>query len=171
MVVPGLAVAMLCFAQAPAPAGKPAPTPAPEALLSVDLRDAPVADVLRLVAELTGQQLVLDGGVTCRLTLRLSGVRWETALEHSLKACGLASDMDEGVLRVAPAQRLIDERRQERALQDAQRRARPAGPIRVPLSYARAEELAPLLEKLLGPGCEVAWDKRTNTLLVVSHPR
>jgi type IV pilus assembly protein PilQ len=164
-------VVLLCLAQAPVPAASPASTSAPEALLSVDLRDAPVADVLRLVAELTGQQLVLDGGVTCRLTLRLSGVRWETALEHSLRACGLASDMDEGVLRVAPAQRLLEERRQQRALQDAQRRASPAGPIRVPLSYARAEELAPLLQKLLGPGCEVAWDRRTNTLFVVGRPQ
>jgi type IV pilus assembly protein PilQ len=130
-----------------------------------------VADVLRLIAELTGQQLVLDGGVSCRLTLRLSGVRWQTALEHSLKACGLGSEMEEGVLRVAPAQRLIEEQERQRALLDAQARARPSRPISLPLSYARAEELAPLLQKLLGPDSEVAWDKRTNTLFVVAHPR
>lgn len=169
-MVPALAVLVLSSAVAQAPAQPATPAPAGEARLSLDLSDAPVADLLRLIAELTGQQLVLDGDTSCRLTLRLSEVRWQTALEHSLRACGLASELDGGILRVAPIQRLIEEQRQRRALEDAQAQARdrPTGPVSLQLSYARAEELAPVLQKLLGPGTEVTWDKRTNTLFIVS---
>jgi Bacterial type II/III secretion system short domain len=35
------------------------------------------------------------------------------------------------------------------------------------LSYARAQEVAPLLEKILSPGGRATYDSRTNTLVVV----
>jgi hypothetical protein len=35
------------------------------------------------------------------------------------------------------------------------------------LSYARAQAMAPLLDRILAPGGRVSYDERTNTLLVV----
>jgi type II secretory pathway component GspD/PulD (secretin) len=34
------------------------------------------------------------------------------------------------------------------------------------LSYARAEKIAPLLERMLPPQARITYDTRTNTLLV-----
>jgi len=48
------------------------------------------------------------------------------------------------------------------------------GPLRTTyrrLSYARARDLAPLLQKSLSPRGEIAFDERTNTLIITDVAR
>jgi len=138
-----------------------------EARVSLDVRDADVQDLARLFADLAPFQLVMDPGVSCRITLKMHAVRWDTAFRAVLRSCGLAHEEQEGVLRVATAARLADEARAERMLLDAQREARPRSVMSLRLSYARAAEMAPLVRKLLSPQGDVIYDVRTNTLIVV----
>ena len=138
-----------------------------EARLSLDLKDAAVVDVVQLLAEAGGWQVVFDPGLTCRLTLKLHEARWLAALEAVLRACGLGSEEEGGVLRVAPLSRLREEMAARQKLED-QRRRRPSGKLQLfRLSYARAEKMAPLLERFLSPDGQVVYDSRTNTLIVV----
>jgi type IV pilus assembly protein PilQ len=137
-----------------------------EASVSLDVKDAPVIDVVRVLAEAGGLQVVFDAGIDCRLTLKLNGVRWLTALETTLGACSLGREEEAGVLRVAPLSRLREETAARRRLED-ERRQRTSGRLALfRLSYARAQEMAPLLERLLPSGGRVSYDARTNTLIV-----
>jgi type II secretory pathway component HofQ len=141
-----------------------------EARVSLDAKDAPVQDVVALLAELGGFQAVFDPDTQCTLTLKLHEARWQTALKTTLRACGLGQEEEAGVLRVAKASRLAEESAARRRL-DEERAA--SGPDRLALfrlSYARAESLAPLLKSRLPPRSSVTWDSRTNTLIVVSRP-
>ena len=141
-----------------------------EARVSLDAKDAPVQDVVALLAELGDFQVVFDPDTQCRLTLKLHEARWQTVLQTTLRACGLGQEEAAGVLRVAKASRLAEEAAARRRL-DEERAA--GGPDRLALfrlSYARAESLAPLLKSRLPPGSAVTWDSRTNTLIVVSRP-
>jgi type IV pilus assembly protein PilQ len=139
----------------------------PEARVSLDLKDAPVVDIVRLLADVAGFQAVLDSGITCKLTLKLTEVRWPVALDMALRSCGLGRDEEGGVLRIAPVERLRQQAADQRRL--AEERAK-GGPLRAStfrLSYARAEQMAPLLKRWLSPRGEVVFDARTNTLIIL----
>jgi type IV pilus assembly protein PilQ len=140
---------------------------AEEAKVSIDVRDAAVVDVIRVLAEVGSFQTVVDPGVHCSLTLKLNGVRWVTALDLSLRACGLAREEEGGIVRIATPARLIEESADRRKLDEDRAAARPKDLRLVRLSYARAESLAPLLKRLLSPHGDVTYDARTNTLLIV----
>jgi type II secretory pathway component HofQ len=88
------------------------------------------------------------------------------ALETTLKACRLGRVEEGGILRVAPAERLVEELQLERRLEQEREQSKPRRLTLVPLSYARAEEMAPLLQRMLGGRAEVTFDRRTNTLLI-----
>lgn len=140
-----------------------------EARLTLDFKDVSATDLVVLLADAGGRQSVVDGDVHCRLTVKLSGVRWHTAFEHVLRSCALGAEEDGPILRVAPLARLSEEARQRRTLDEERALSQPRSLSLVRLSYARAEELAPILKQALPPGSDVTYDKRTNTLFVTSR--
>jgi type IV pilus assembly protein PilQ len=151
-------------------AAVPADRSPDEALISLDMKDAAIADVVRLMAEIGAFQVVVDPGVSCSLTLKLKDVRWETALDVALRSCGLAREEENGIVRVAPAQRLLAEHQTRRQLEEARRLNQPTRTTLHRLSYAKAQELAPIIQKFLSPRGEVIVDVRTNTLLITDVP-
>lgn len=134
--------------------------------ISIDVKDANVVDVARLLADVGGFQLVADSGVSCTLTLALKDVQWPTVLDLALRSCGLADERAGDVVRIAPAARLLAEAAERRQLDELRQRNRPLRTeVRRP-SYAKAADLAPLLRKYLSPRGSVEFDARTNTLFV-----
>lgn len=142
------------------------PAPADETRISIDLKQVDIVDVVRLLAEVGGFQVVLDPGISCRPTLKLHEVPWPSVLDVALRTCGLAYEEDNGILRVAPAARLMAEHSERRKLAEEQKLNRPLRTTVHRLSYARAEQMAPLIKKFLSPRGEVVVDARTNTLII-----
>ena len=132
----------------PARAASAAPA---EARISVDFKDADIVDVVRLLSEVGQFQVVVDPGISCKLTLKLKEVPWDTTLDIALRVCGLGSEDDNGIVRVAPVAKLTAEHQARRQLAEAQKLNRPLRTVRYTLSYARAAELAPLIKKFLSP--------------------
>jgi type IV pilus assembly protein PilQ len=152
---------------AAAPAAR-AETAAPEeARISLDVKDADLVDIVRVLADVAAFQVVFDPGINCRLTLKLREVRWSAALDASLKSCGLAQEEEGGIVRIAPASRLAAEADDERRLKEARSSSREPHVATFRLSYARAQEMAPLVKRLLSPRGDVVYDTRTNTLIVI----
>lgn len=163
---------LLCIAVAsPALAADAPPAPArsvsaAEARISVDFKDADIVDIIRLMSEVGNFQVVVDPGVSCKLTLKLKEVPWDTTLEMALRVCGLGSESENGIVRVAPVAKLTAEHEARRKLAEEQKLNRPLRTVRYTLSYARAAELAPLIKKFLSPRGDVVFDARTNTLII-----
>lgn len=137
-----------------------------EAKISIDVKDSDVVDIVRLLAEVGDFQVVVDPGINCKLTMALKQVRWVTALDLALKSCGLAREEDGGVVRIGTAARLTQELVERRKL--AEERAL-GGPLRlrtIRLSYARAADVAPIVQRFLSPRGSVFFDARTNTLFI-----
>jgi len=141
--------------------------PDAEARVSLDLKDAPVANVISLLGEAGGFQTVVDPDVSCTLTLKLREARWPQAFEASLKACRLGHEGLGAVVRIAPVQRLADESAARRRLDEARLPNREPAISLFRLSYARAAEIAPLLKRYLSARAVVTYDTRSNTLIVV----
>lgn len=158
---------LLAVALALGSAPRSAPGPGEsEALVSLDVKEAPVIETVQALAEAGGFQVVFDAGISCRLTMKLPGARWRAVLEMALSACALGYEEEGDILRVAPVARLQQEAAAHRRLAE-EREVKPKGRLAsFRLSYARAQEVAPLLQQILSPAGRVSYDSRTNTLLV-----
>ena len=143
----------------------PLPPAAPEARISLDVKDGPLVDIVSALAEVGRFQVVFDPAPPCPLTLKLREVRWRIALEEALRACRRAVEEEGGVLRIAPLERLKAEGRRKLAEEQARSGAHTVSAFR--LSYARAAEMAQVVKKLLSPRADVVYDPRTNTLIIV----
>jgi type IV pilus assembly protein PilQ len=150
----------------PPAVASPAPSSS-EARVSLDFKDVDIVDVVRILAEVGSFQVVVDPGVSCKLTLKLNEVRWVQALDVALKSCGLAREEDGGIMRVGTAARLLADQKAQRDLAEAQALNRPLKTRSYRLSYARAAEVAPIIQKtLLSSRGSVYFDARTNTLFI-----
>jgi type II secretory pathway component HofQ len=140
--------------------------PATERPLSLEMRDASVVDVLLLLAEHAGLNLVVDEEVGGTITLRLRNVRWEQAFSTVLRDRGLGYEREGNVLRVASQEKLLREARR-RAEREREPDPEAAPRIRIiPVSHARASELAAHVQAIVGDEARVTYDARTNVLIV-----
>ena len=84
------------------PATTPTPTPQYNGeIISLDLRDYDVKDFFRLMSEISGLNVVLDPNVAGTVTLKLTDVPWDQALDVILKNYQLGGQLQGNVLRIA----------------------------------------------------------------------
>lgn len=75
-------------------------------LISINFQDIPVRNVLQLIADYNGFNLVVSDSVTGNVTLRLDGVPWQQVLDIILQVKGLDKRVDGNVVLVAPKEEL-----------------------------------------------------------------
>lgn len=163
----GLEIA--CRAPAPAEEAEPAAGPSAEAAdprVTLDFRDADLRDVLRVLSEVSGLDFVLQPGVAGRVSLRLSEIPWEQALELVLRSQRLGHVLEDGVLRVGPAAELAGEFEERRRQREARELAGDLMTFSRSLAYVRPEEVKELLESRLSARGSLIADQRTGTILV-----
>ena len=141
--------------------------------LTLNFQDIEVRAVLQLLAETSGLNLVVSDSVTGNVTLRLENVPWDQALDIILATKGLDMRQVGNVMLVAPAPEIAARERQEL---EAKKDIQELAPLRsefLQVNYAKASDLANLLQGAGGAGGTllsergtVSIDDRTNTLLV-----
>jgi type IV pilus assembly protein PilQ len=167
-----------------APAG-PAPAPSPAGPLtiggqqktytghpiSLDFTGGDLRTVLRLFAEVSGLNMIIDPDVQGSVDIVLTDVPWDQALEVILRGNQLDCTVDGTIVRIAKLDTL---RREQDAKQALAKASAEAGTLVVrtfPLSYARAAQAAPLVRKAaLSQRGDVQIDERTNTLIITDLP-
>jgi len=139
--------------------------------VSLDFQQADLRAVLRVFAEISGLNIVIDPAVRGTVDVALRDVPWDQALDIILRANKLGYIVDGTVVRIAPLSTLADEETQRRKLAEEQALAGDLKVLTRSLSYARAEDLQPLLTKsVLSKRGTVQVDPRTNTLIVTDLP-
>jgi len=135
-------------------------------LISLDLQDTDIDNALRIIAEVSNLNIIASDDVSGKVTLRLIDVPWDQALDVILKTNGLDQVTEGNVIRIAP----VDKLRQEReALKEAKRAAEDLEDLTVQyirVSYARVGELKEQVEAVLSERGTVTTDERTNQLIV-----
>ena len=138
--------------------------------ISLDFQDVPVRQVLQIIAQVNGFNLVTTDTVTGNVTISLSGVPWDQALDMILKIKGLDKRLEGNILLIAPTEELTA--RETQQLQSKQQVAElaPLVSTNVQINYAKAQDIATILKgtenSILTPRGSVAVDERTNTLLL-----
>jgi type IV pilus assembly protein PilQ len=139
--------------------------------ISISFRDADLKDVFRLFHEISGLNIVLDPGVAGKITIILDNVPWDQALDIILKNNGLDKVYEDNLIRIATTQRLAQEAAARKALIEAQElEVEPVTFTRV-LSYAKADQVLPVIKKVLSKRGDVVHDARTNSLIISDVPQ
>lgn len=135
-------------------------------LISLDLQDADIDSALRIIAEVSNLNIVAGDGVVGKVTLKLVDVPWDQALEVILKSHGLDKVLEGNVLRVAPVDKLRTERESFKQAKVAEEELEPLSVKYIRVSYAKAAEIKSLVETVLSERGTVAFDERSNQLVV-----
>ena len=134
--------------------------------ISLDFQQADLIDVLRLIAEVSGMNIITSQEVTGKVTTRMVNVPWDQALDTILKTFRLGKDQEGSIIRVASLELLRKERDDELQSKRVVEELETPVTRTIQLSYARAEELKANMETLLTKQGRLDVDKRTNTIIV-----
>lgn len=142
-------------------------------LISIDLQDAEVEHVIRLITSITDYNLVLDEDLSGRISLRLVNIPWDQALDLVLIQKNLGMVHRGNIIRITTAQKLEAEQAQARRAREAEAEARKSlkdlEPLErefIQINYSTANEMLPQIRDFLSERGKVSHDPRTNTLIV-----
>jgi type IV pilus assembly protein PilQ len=133
--------------------------------IDIDLKDADVHNVLRLLADTGHVNIVTADDVTGTITIRMRNVPWDQVLDVVLQAKGLGMVRQGNLVRVAPLAQLQKERELKLAQQKQEYELTPLETRLIAISYAQADELQLRAKELLSPRGSIAVDERTNVLI------
>src|SRR5438067_236291 len=139
--------------------------------ISLDFKDADIQNVLRVLADVSGLNIIATDDVKGKVTLHLNDVPWDQALDLVLRSNRLEKTQEGNVVRISTVSRLKEEREALRAAQDAERELEPLRVKYIRVNYAKADET--LIEKVKGVLSDrgsVTFDDRTNTIIVRDIP-
>jgi type IV pilus assembly protein PilQ len=138
------------------------------ATINLEVKDAPLHDLMRLIADTGRVSIVIPDTITPRVTVKLQRVPWDQALEVILASHGLWYRREGNLYRVATRKELDTEDEAEAARREAAIKAEVPRPEIVPLNYASAADLKGKLEGMLSgrPGSKLEVDERSNSLII-----
>ena len=179
---------------APVPVAPPAPiaAPAPKAQLptsvgtagqgtagqqytgeqvSIDVQNMDLKDFFRFIADVSGLNIVLDPSVSGAVTMSLTDVPWDQALDIVLKNNGLGSELQGNILRIAKRDILVAEESARQAQRKAVENSVPLTTKSYILNYRKADlPMQTTLSKFLSTRGAIIADVQRNALIVSDIP-
>src|SRR5277367_1886866 len=149
--------------------------------LTLNFQDIDVRSVLQLLADTSGQNIVVSDSVTGNLTLRLQNVPWDQALDIVLRTKGLDKRRQDNVIIIGPTDELASREKAELAAHKEVLELSPVHTEFMQVNYAKVADLSKLIRpvgaaagggagggrnSMLSARGTLTIDERTNTLLV-----
>ncbi len=136
--------------------------------LSFDFKDADIKNILRLLAEISGLNIVVTADVNRKVTLRLVEVPWDQALDLLINTNGLGKEQIGNVVRISTAGTLKTERDAVVAARKSEENLEPLLTVYFNVNYAKAKDLEAKIKTLLSkrPDASLVVDERTNAIMI-----
>ena len=150
--------------------------------LTLKFQDIQVRPLLQLIADFTGNNIVVSDTVQGSISLRLENVPWDQALDLIMTTKGLSARENGNVIYVAPTEEIAARDKAELAAREQAQQLAPLITDIVQINYAKADDIAALVRQSsgLGEGAgekesdgnflsrrgSITVDSRTNTLIV-----
>ena len=130
------------------------PSSAP-GLVSFDFKDADIRQVLRIISIKSSVDIVAGSDVEGLVTIKLTNVPWEEALDIILRTYGFTYERKGKIIRVMTVEALEQEALSTEVF---------------PLDYAKAKDVPDIIKEMLSDRGRVKFDERTNTIIVTDIP-
>lgn len=138
--------------------------------ISLNFQNVDIRALLQIIADVADVNMVISDSVSGTIALRLQNVPWDQALDIILTTKGLGMRQEGNVIQVAPLAEIAAREQAELEAQQVQVEAAPLTSEIVQINYARAGDVAALLQSgdtsLLSGRGRVSIDERTNTLII-----
>ena len=123
--------------------------------VTLDFKDADITNVLRIISYKSGVNIVAGKDVSGPITIRLTDVPWEKALEVILRTYGYTYEREENIIRVTTTENLEKEELATEVFS---------------LNYADAANVPAAIEEMLSDRGSVKFDQRANLIIVTDIP-
>lgn len=137
--------------------------------LDLDFNNAPVARILETIAELADRNIVLDQSVTGTMSLHVNHMNWQQALNLVLTTQHLSMNESGNVWFISSNQNMLNDLKVQGDVNTAIDQSDPLETELIALHYANGQGVIDLVthdKALLSPRGQIAWDQRTNTIVV-----
>ncbi|MEK6775738.1 MAG: type IV pilus secretin PilQ [bacterium] len=136
--------------------------------ISLDLQDADVVNVLRLLADVGGVNIVFGSDVSGKITVNLKNIPWDQALDIVLMTNGLDKVRMGDIIRVAKSETITDEANKRLAATKASDKVEPMTTRIIPVNYSDIKTIkeSELIKNILSERGKIDIDERTNTLII-----
>ncbi|MBW2085756.1 MAG: AMIN domain-containing protein, partial [Deltaproteobacteria bacterium] len=146
-------------------------------LISLDFQNADIHNILRLIGEVSGKNVVISDRVKGKVTLRLKNVPWDQALDIILASQNLGMEIVGNVLRIEEVGRLLEERKRRQLELELIEKEKEILVTRIwTPKYASVEKMKAMLEPLKSPegtikviGNDVFLKEREDVLQVMQE--
>ena len=134
--------------------------------ISLDFQQADISNVLRLIAEVSGFNMVVGEGVKSKVTMKLVSVPWDQALDMILKMNGLGKIRQSNILWIDTLANIAKQQNEEASAKDAKVKAEELVDRVFYIRNLQAMELMTSLRQYLSPRGLMQMSQGTNALIV-----
>lgn len=134
--------------------------------ISLDFQQADITNILRLIAEVSGFNIVVGEGVKSKVTMKLVSVPWDQALDMLLKMNGLGMIRQGTIVWVDTLANLAKQQDEEAKAKDSKTKAEELVDRVFYVKNLQAQELQTALRQYLSPRGVMNISQGSNALIV-----
>ncbi|MCX5722333.1 MAG: type IV pilus secretin PilQ [Nitrospirae bacterium] len=134
--------------------------------ISLDFQQAEIGNVLRLIAEVSGFNMVVGEGIKSKVTMKLVSVPWDQALDMILKMNGLGKIRQGNIIWIDSLANLAKQQNEEAQAKDAKAKAEELVDRVFYVRNLQASELMTALRQYLSPRGLMQVSQGSNALIV-----
>jgi len=134
--------------------------------ISLDFQQADISNVLRLIAEVSGFNMVVGEGVKSKVTMKLVSVPWDQALDMILKMNGLGKIRQSNILWIDSLANIAKQQNEEAQAKDAKVKAEELVDRVFYIRNLQVTELMTSLRQYLSPRGLMQMSQGTNALII-----
>lgn len=134
--------------------------------ISLDFQQADITNILRLIAEVSGFNIVVGEGVKSKVTMKLVSVPWDQALEMLLKMNGLGMIRQGSIVWVDSLANIARQQDEEARAKDSKTKAEELVDRVFYIRNLQAQELMTSLRQNLSPRGLMQFNAGSNALIV-----
>jgi len=134
--------------------------------ISLDFQQAEISNVLRLIAEVSGFNIVIGEGVKSKVTMKLVSVPWDQALDMILKMNGLGKIKQGNILWIDSLANIAKQEDESARAKDAKTKSEDLVDRVFYIRNLTVQELYTALKQSLSPRGRIQQSIGTNALIV-----
>ena len=140
--------------------------------ISFDFKDADIKNVLRLIADISGKNMIISESVTGRVTLKLDNIPLDEAMELILDTHGLGSIVTNNIIRIETLERLKTINEEKLLTRKSHEDVVDLEIKTYDVSYSKASEIVSFIKslKVLSDRGNITAFKLTNKVTVKDIP-
>ncbi|MFZ4713042.1 MAG: type IV pilus secretin PilQ [Bacteriovoracaceae bacterium] len=137
--------------------------------ISINVQDLAIVDLLKMIADTSGFNIIIDKDISTAppLTLSLTNIPWDQALDTVLQLSKLVARRNSNILMVTTLDKATNEKKAELESEKLTREQEPLVTKIFPLSFATTTDMRTIIEPYITPvRGRLALDERTNSLIL-----